>query len=477
MAGNPKSQRIRDPVHNLIEFGSDELEHTLWSIIQTRPFQRLRRIRQLGFSEFVFPGATHTRFSHSVGVFHTARQLLAAIKRFSEAHGVQFKDSATPKVLVAALVHDVGHGMFSHAFEEIGRQLDLPMAHHEYVSDLLIKDSEIANLLKKISSGLPEDVATIVKSEPSSFYHAIVNSQFDADRLDYMQRDRLMTGVQSSGIDATWLMANLEIETISIGTDDAKVGSVETLVLGPKAFHAAESYVLSLFQLYPNVYFHKTTRGAEKLFCALMLQIIALVRDGHFDKTGLPKNHPICQFAFEPDKLTNALALDDQVFWGALPMMTEAEDTLVRLSAYSLRERKLPKCIDIQKLVEQKLPGNPGSDTSTERAAQVRLTCQAIVRDLKAAAKSRSSAEPPIMVDQASRTPYKKFQGPHSPLNQIRIKRHGQVLDMAQISPVVASAETFEVYRAYVMADDAKGRTMVENIIETNLGRCQNVGA
>jgi hypothetical protein len=110
------------------------------------------------------------------------------------------------------------------------------------------------------------------------YFDSVVSSQFDADRLDYMRRDRMMTGVESSGIDATWLQANLEVASVRTGADAEAVGSIETLVLGPKAFHAAENYVLSLFQLYPNVYFHKATKAAESVFSCLMLRVVEQVR-------------------------------------------------------------------------------------------------------------------------------------------------------------------------------------------------------
>lgn len=121
----PRPQRIRDPVHNLIEFGTDQFEHTLWQVIQTPPFQRLRRIRQLGFSEFVFPGATHTRFAHSLGVFHIARALMRIIQRHIETSGRQYGSHQACVPVAAALLHDVGHGMFSHAFEAIGKEFGL----------------------------------------------------------------------------------------------------------------------------------------------------------------------------------------------------------------------------------------------------------------------------------------------------------------------------------------------------------------
>jgi HD superfamily phosphohydrolase len=261
----PKPERIWDPLHNLITFGADTFDQVLWQVIETPPFQRLRRIRQLGFSEFVFPGATHTRFAHSVGVLHTARQLMRVIERLM---GDRHHPPRAQTALAAALVHDVGHGMFSHAFEEIGRTLKIELANHEVVSERMIRDSEITKALNHWSPHFADDVADlIVRRQPSSLYDSVVSSQFDADRLDYMQRDRMMTGVESSRIDASWLLANFELASVPASADDQQGGAIETLMLGPKAYYVAEAYVLSLFQLYPNVYFHKTTRAAEKVFC------------------------------------------------------------------------------------------------------------------------------------------------------------------------------------------------------------------
>src|SRR5690606_17032557 len=217
-----KPQRVRDPVHNLIGFGTDEFEHALWRVIQTRPFQRLRRIRQLGFSEFVFPGATHTRFAHSVGVFHTARLLMSVIRRYVGEHNQQFKLRQAEYALTAALLHDVGHGMFSHAFETVGKEFGWPMARHEEVSQKLIRDSEVSFILdSELGNGYAGNVADVIaQGIPNDLYCSVVSSQFDADRLDYMQRDRLMTGVQSSGVDTVWLLSNLEVAEVPMGADE-----------------------------------------------------------------------------------------------------------------------------------------------------------------------------------------------------------------------------------------------------------------
>ena len=473
-----KPQRVRDPLHNLIEFKTDQFEHTMWRVIQTPPFQRLRRIRQLGFSELVFPGATHTRFAHSLGVFHTARHLIGVIQRYIGADtGRQYREHQAQVALAASLVHDVGHGMFSHAFEEVGKSLSLPMAEHEKVSNELIRNSEITEVFKELGGGFAQDVAAVIDSKkPSSLYDTVVSSQFDADRLDYMQRDRLMTGIESSGIDATWLMANLEIASVPLNADDEQSGRIETLVLGPKAFHAAENYVLSLFQLYPNVYYHKTTRAAEKLFSVLLTHLISLIRSDGVAKTGLPKNHPIVRFALEPEKLTTAVALDDTVFWGALPLMIDAQDEKVAMCSNILMERRLPKCVDIRMLMESAYTLRRGisSDEKIKRKAKIRLACKDISQKIRALPLAQTAGPPRILLDETRRTPYKSFEDSKGLLDQILIRQgDSNILDMADISETVASAETYDVCRVYTFSGDTEADNEVENIIRTSAKEVQ----
>jgi HD superfamily phosphohydrolase len=471
MTPNPKPQRVRDPLHNLIDFDAGQFEDVIWRVIQTPPFQRLRRIKQLGFSELVYPGATHTRFAHSIGVFHTARLLMRLIERHITAGGGQYRHHQAQVALAAALVHDVGHGMFSHAFEGIGKQLKLVMAKHEHVSDVLIRKSEISDVFREMGSGFANDVAAVIKSgRPGNLYDAVVSSQFDADRLDYMQRDRLMTGLQNGGIDFAWLMANLEIARIKTGVDEEAIGDVETFVLGPKAYYAAETYVLSLFQLYPTIYFHKATRAAEKLFSVLIIRIISLAREGQLSKIGLTKSHPVIRFAIEPESLDNVLALDDAVFWGALPMLVDSRDEQIRDCAKRLRERHLPKCIDVRHILVAEI--GLGKATSPRQRSELKNRLERSIASIETKlsnwSKAHSTGVPRIVTDRAVRDPYRRFEESKGPLNQIHIRMSGnEILDVASCSPVIAAIESFELFRAYT--DDEDARSVVQRVVKAQL--------
>ncbi len=472
-----KSQRIRDPVHNLIEFGehrdwSYELETVLWDVIKTQPFQRLRRVRQLGFSEYVYPGATHSRFAHSLGVFHTARQLMAVIRRQMKRKDEVFHESKARAALAAALLHDVGHGMFSHAFEDVGKRLNLKMAHHEHVSDQLIRSGEIGEVLcDRMGSGFADDVATIISAKGlGNIYNAVVSSQFDADRLDYMQRDRLMAGVHNSAIDFRWLMANLEIGQVPIGTDEQEVGMIDTFVLGPKALHAAETYVLSLFQLYPTIYFHKTTRAAEKLFSELLLRFFELVRAGKIDETGLPLKHPLVQFAQDPEKIGHALALDDTVFFGALPMLITSDDALIQNFAARLWKRQFPKCIDVLEGLKAHIRPDHALDTEAQRKEYRKKLDRAMIsieEKLTDWSSNNSQKIPRVLIDKAKRSCYKSFKDSGSALNQIRIRmiEGDKIFDIAEISNTIAAIEPFSLFRAYFFAEDTGAEKMIRATI------------
>lgn len=454
------TQRIRDPLHDLIEFSNGELERTLWSVVQTRPFQRLRRVKQLGFSETVYPGATHSRFAHSLGVFHTARRLMTIVRRHTEENITKENHA-----LAAALVHDLGHGPFSHAFEKVGKRLNLKLADHEQMSDRLIREGEVAEVLNRMGSGFASDVADIIKKDGRKTVHnAVVSSQFDADRLDYMRRDRMMTGVRHAAIDFEWLMANLEVGSVSVGVDEASLGKVDTFVLGAKATQAAEAYVLGLFQLYPTVYFHKATRGAEKLFTELLVRVVTLARDSMSNRSGLPNSHPINRFALAPEDVDVALCLDDSVVAGAFSLMADASDPLVSQFARRLRDRKFFKCIDIRLRVAHILDAD--SQNTEDRIERIDRCCASINQKLTARIEDSVVGVPRILIDSDERSPYKASGESGGPLGRINIQTGGGgLVDLKQRSSVVGALKSFKLLRAYVDADDSASRRDIEDLV------------
>jgi uncharacterized protein len=463
----PKPQRIRDPVHDLIVFASpkvDQLEGVLWQVMQKRPFQRLRRIKQLGFSEFVYPGATHSRFAHSVGVFHTARELMQVVKRSD----VVRRESDEKHALAAALLHDLGHGPFSHAFEKVGKHFGLKFADHENLSVELITKGEIFDFLtKEMGKGFAENVADILrKNGVKRVQHAVVSSQFDADRLDYVRRDRMMAGSQHAGIDFRWLVDNLDIGQLPSVVDDQKLDPIDTFVIGPKAALAAEAYVLGLFQLYPTIYLHKTTRGLEKLFEKTLIRIIDLVRQGRVDETGLPDQHPLIRFGKDPDNLEVVLCLDDSVITGALSMMAEARDALVSQFSQRIRDRDVLRCIDIRGQVTHAI--DPASSNEAGLIDRINRCCEHIKKHLtESLANSAEGAIPSWLLDWDERSPYKRRGGgSKGPLDQIWVKTDGgQLVNLEDRSVVVRELRTFQILRAYVDKDDQLAKSKVLNAI------------
>lgn len=459
----PKQQRIRDPLHDIIDFNVDDvnLERVLWRVIQTRPFQRLRRVKQLGFSDFVYPGATHSRLLHSLGVFHTARYLMDVVRKYTHP----FEQTKADQALAAALVHDVGHGPFSHAFEDVGRRLGLKLADHELVSEILIRDGEIAHEFRELGSGFADDVADIVSgSGASSIYSAVVSSQFDADRLDYIRRDRLMVGTEHAGIDFEWLIQNLEVGEVAYGVDETSLGKVRTFVLGPKAIFAAEAYVLGLFQLYPTVYFHKATRGAEKIYVELLARAVSLVRDGLVESTGLTSSHPLVKFAKDPENIDCAIALDDTVIWGALSLMADAKDECLATLAKKLRDRKLYKCIDVRTCIAHE----KGDAAAT--SAEADRVCADIRDEISAWSDAQTEAAPRALIDQQGRSPYKRITETKGPLDQINIRTDGGFLiDLAQRSKVVAELQTYKLLRVYHDGDDTEAKSKINEIIAARI--------
>jgi HD superfamily phosphohydrolase len=429
-------------VHDLIEFGSNSIDRLAWKAVDSVEFQRLRRVKQLGFSEFVFPGATHSRFAHSVGVFHTARRLSHLIAaRLGNVYDPERAEIAQ----AAALVHDLGHGPFSHSFEDALKGLGINKRHEEWTAEIIKGDTEVGAVLKA-NGGIQQEVADLLASDtPIDIYSAIVSSQFDADRLDYVRRDRLMTGAQHGGFDFPWLMANLEVDKVAIALDGEEFAEVQSLILGNKAFQAAEAYVLGLFHLYFTVYFHKATRSAEKMVASIFERVGQLVLSRKTRRTGLDPAHPIVGFLRAPT-LGSYLSLDDMVIWASLPLMAKAADPILAELADRLLRRQLYKAID----VTAHLKGH-GGEASVARF-RARLT------------ELRSSlGQFDVIEDHPSRNPYKRrgFDSPEA-LSKVLIRREDGTAyeDLAERSAVVAALHPQSTYRVYVRNEEVRQKVV-----------------
>ena len=454
---------VRDPVHDLIEFGEDPFEQMLWKLVQTSNFQRLRRIRQLGFCELVYPGATHNRLEHSLGVFNNARRLNFIAKQ--QLGTEQFDQERAEVSMAAALLHDIGHGPFSHSFEALGKSFNLRYGNHEAVSDEIIRNTEVAGILNDYRIGLADLVADMIAGKgPKDLYSSIVSSLFDADRLDYIIRDQLMSGSKNSIFDLTWLLSNIEVAEIETTNSNGKTEIVKQLVFDSRATLALQTYILGLFNLYRSVYFHKSIRSAEHVFLRLISRIFELVQDGQGSRVGLSDNNSIIRFAQNPDDLDIVLDLDDFVFWGALPSMKRSNDPEIIRLATMLRHRNLPDAIDIRDVVYSQFKGGI---SEKEFDAVVKSSTNNIEQYLQ-----QNNLNQYVWLDSIQRPPYntRKFGGESQV--PILIKQDGEFVDLKDISGAVNILQPFKVDRVYV--DDVKSevRDIITEIIQKE---CKNV--
>lgn len=350
-----RTQRLRDPVHGLITFRQgNKLDELAWDLLGSPPFQRLRRIKQLGVSEFVYPGASHSRLAHSIGVFHTARQLVEIIRR---EIGSAFEERKAEIAIIAALLHDIGHGPFSHTFEAVQKSRGVEKRHEKWTAEI-IRDSacSIRPRLESFRLGFTEEVASLLEGEnPKNIYHAVVSSSFDADRLDYLRRDRMMTGTGAGAIDFDWLLEHVRVREVNLdavdGEDSEDGPKAPTFCLDIKALPAAEQFLLARFTLHQQVYFHKTTRCIEQMINVLLRVIAEHASDSATvaQRTGLQANDPIIRFfATSTPTVLDYLALDDAVILGALDRMTAGDVPLVRDLSSRVLERRLYKPLDIR---------------------------------------------------------------------------------------------------------------------------------
>ncbi len=264
---------ISDPVHQVMSFGTDDrLRSLLKAVIDTTTFQRLRRISQLGLAQNVFPGATHTRFAHGLGTAYLALKTLAHLE---ERHRDRPIGDARLELIAAALLHDVGHGPFSHSFEQVlkGLSPSTPVPLHEDWTRAAIElgDSDIRHAL--MAHGVDTaKVATAFRKNPDQgplpkSLRQIVSSQIDVDRMDYLVRDSHFAGVALGRVDIYYLMNCLTII-------DHDGESLSSLGLEEKGVKAYEGFALARQLMNRTVYYHRAVKVFELMMEELLRQVI-----------------------------------------------------------------------------------------------------------------------------------------------------------------------------------------------------------
>ena len=241
---------IRDPLWNNIH-----LDDLTMRFVDTRAFQRLRYVRQLGLAFLVYPGATHSRFEHALGTYHLARLTLAALR---EGGGPGWSEEEAAVVRAAALLHDVGHYPFSHALEEIGA------LHHEEVARPLLFEGELAGALRAgLGADAPARVHALVRGESASPFQGLISGSLDLDKIEYLKRDALMCGVPYGEIDVDRLTNSLRV-LVDPATGRPAIGVTE------KGLAALESLLFAKYQMYRNVYWHHAVRSATAMYKRLV---------------------------------------------------------------------------------------------------------------------------------------------------------------------------------------------------------------
>ncbi len=328
-----KDRVFRDPVHGLIEFKAGD--RPIADLLETRAMQRLRRIKQMGFAWLVYPGAEHSRFGHALGAFHIAQRVTRRLDLPVEV---------ARHVKVAALLHDVGHGPFSHAWEHVFAG----NSHEGWGARIATEDPELVAALDNLEPGLPSTLRRFWgKDYKPHFARKLVSSQLDVDRLDYLLRDGHYSGAGYATYDLDWIIHAIQIATVHA---TQRADDPEDLVVDyRRGMYAVEQYLFARSYMYAQVYHHKTVRAAEWMFIKTLERFAHLAKH-NAEPSSLPIAGAMARGAvvsvgdyLELHDITLTTALDHWAGYGAKP----AADPVLRDLAQRLVDRRLFKTFDL----------------------------------------------------------------------------------------------------------------------------------
>lgn len=413
---------IRDPVHDVIAFRvQHRTDALLFRLLGAAEVQRLRRIRQLGMASLAYPGADHSRYSHSLGVMETARKIVEQLRR-----SVYMAESDVATCLAAALLHDVGHGPFSHVFERISG------VRHEQITERIVQDptSDVHRILAEDDPQLPQRVVDLLSCRSTrTFWCDVLTSQLDADRLDYLLRDNLMTGSQYGNYDLTWLLHALTIDE-----------RTDRLAIIPKGVSAVEAYLQARYHMYRNVYFHKVVRSAEGMVSLALRRARELVEHGGLDS---PADDPTVRKALLGQSLSIAEfnTLDDVSVQQCFKVWSASADPILASLCSGLLMRGVYKTIDLSHI---------------EDRDRIDRTVSAVS---EAVERAGGSAEYELFYDEPSNTPYEMQDA----AAEILVRMHdGALRQFADLSPSTRALNQQLMFRRLHVAP--RHRDLVEKV-------------
>lgn len=310
-----KRKIINDPVYGFLTI-EDEL---IFDVLSHPYFQRQHRIKQLGFTYLVYPGAMHTRFSHMLGALNLMNRALEVLK----VKGVEITPDECLAARLAILLHDIGHGPFSHTSEYV-----LADVHHEYCSLMFMQ-----RLNDEFDGRLSDAIAIFEDTYPKHFLHQLVSSQLDMDRLDYLSRDSFFTGV-SEGIVGTERIINM----LNVKDDE--------LVVDEKGIYSVEKFIVSRRLMYWQVYLHKTVIAADNLLLGIMRRVRELTAQGKMQGESplmnfLSHHYTRADFESNPELLDLFASIDDDDVMVQVKQWMTHEDPILRTLSKHLINRRL----------------------------------------------------------------------------------------------------------------------------------------
>ena len=312
-----KKKIINDPIYGFIRIP----DGIIFRIIEHPYFQRLRRIKQLGLTDYVYPGATHTRFHHAIGSMHLMDMALTSLR----SKGVEISDEEFESALITILLHDVGHGPFSHALE----YSLIKGVEHEKMSSLII---HLFN--KEMNNSLELALQIFNGTYHKRFLSQLVSSQLDVDRMDYLNRDSFFTGVSEGKIGFERILKMLNVVNNEI-------------VVEEKAIYSIENFLSSRRLMYWQVYLHKTTVSAETLLIKLIKRAKKLAGEGKLEsrnnafKIFLMSDFKLKDFDTSEELLKEFLSLDDNDIWGSIKIWRYHKDKVLAELSQMLIDRNL----------------------------------------------------------------------------------------------------------------------------------------